>query len=153
MALVGPGPVTGAGWDERRFLPRLWKSSLPIMSCGEWVSAHLPHLPPLQLSGAGVRQVPREAGGRPGWELGLRKQQMTHTLLIAHWCQCRLAPGGQTWGRPTCFDGPEVWSGIPLMPKPQPFREFPQGSKGSLGVAPEGSRHNPISNPETFLGQ
>ena len=63
----GPRPVMGVGWDERRFFPRLWESSLPIMSCGEWVSACLPHLPPLQPSGAGGRQVPqRLEGGQAG---------------------------------------------------------------------------------------
>lgn len=38
------------------------------------------------------------------------------------------------WGTLTCFDGgPGVWSEIHLMQKAQPFREFPQGSKSSLG--------------------
>lgn len=126
----GPRPVAGVGWDELRFLPRLWESSLPIMSCGEWVSACLPRLPPLQPSGAGGRQVPIEAGGRPGWELGLRKRQMTHTLLIAHWCQCRLAPGGQTWGRLTCFDGDqESGLGFPLCQSPSLSENFHRDPK------------------------
>ena len=125
-----PRPVTGVGWDERSFLPRLRESSLPIMSYGEWVSARLPRLPPLQPSGVGGQQRPIEAGGRPGWELGLRKRQMTHTLLIAHWCQCRLAPGGQTWGRPTCFDGDqESGLGFPLCQSPSLSENFHRDPK------------------------